>query len=183
LIGRAIKGRREKVVIGTKFAFRIDDDGRYVPGVDGSPVHARKASEGALRRLGVDALDLFYLHRVDPAIPIEESVGGMGDLVKQGKVRHLDLCEVSASTLRKACAVHPIAAIPPPAPVTMTTLLLNSLPISPSLSVQSFLDGQAEKVLICHDKYRTLPDNLSGLYIRRGDGLGERSIVCRSEPS
>ncbi len=110
-IGRAIKGRRDKIVIGTKFAFQVDQNGKYGPGIDGSPGHARRACEGALRRLGIDAIDLFYLHRVDPAIPIEESVRGMSDLVREGKVRHLGLCEVSAATLRRAHAVHPIAAI------------------------------------------------------------------------
>lgn len=111
LIGRAIRRRRNVVVIGTKFGYRIDGNGRNAPGIDGSPAHARSACEGALRRLGVDALDLFYLHRVDPQVLVEESVGGMAELVKEGKVRHLGLCEVNSKTLRRAHAVHPISAV------------------------------------------------------------------------
>lgn len=109
LLGRAIKGKRDGLVIATKFGFRFED-GRMV-GVDGSPANARRAVEGSLKRLGVDVIDLFYQHRVDPQVPIEETVGGMAELVKEGKVRHLGLSEAGAATLRKAAAVHPIAAL------------------------------------------------------------------------
>lgn len=109
LLGRAIKGKRDGIVIATKFGFRFED-GRMV-GVDGSPANARRAVEGSLKRLGVDVIDLFYQHRVDPQVPIEETVGGMAELVKEGKVRHLGLSEAGAATLRKAAAVHPIAAL------------------------------------------------------------------------
>lgn len=111
LIGRTIKGRRDRVVIGTKFGFRVDGSGNLLPGIDGSPAHARKACDGALRRLGVDELDVVYLHRVDPDIAVEESVGGLADLVFEGKVRSIGLCEVAPETLERARAVHPIAAI------------------------------------------------------------------------
>ncbi|OQW72339.1 MAG: aldo/keto reductase [Proteobacteria bacterium ST_bin13] len=109
LLGRAIKGKRDGLVIATKFGFRFED-GRMT-GVDGSPANARRAVEGSLKRLGIDTIDLFYQHRVDPAVPIAETVGGMAELVKEGKVRHLGLSEAGAETLRKAAAVHPIAAL------------------------------------------------------------------------
>lgn len=109
LLGRAIKSKRDGLVIATKFGFRFED-GRMT-GVDGSPANARRAVEGSLKRLGIDTIDLFYQHRVDPQVPIEETVSGMAALVKEGKVRHLGLSEAGAATLRKAAAVHPIAAL------------------------------------------------------------------------
>jgi aryl-alcohol dehydrogenase-like predicted oxidoreductase len=109
LVGRAIRGQREGLVIATKFGMKYD--GNTVVGLDGSPANARRACEGSLRRLGIETIDLFYQHRVDTAVPIEETVGGMAELVKEGKVRHLGLSEASAATLRKAAAVHPIAAL------------------------------------------------------------------------
>ena len=109
LVGSAIKGRREGLVIATKFAMRWDGD--TMVGLDGSPANARRACEASLRRLGIDTIDLFYQHRVDPAVPIEDTVGGMAELVKEGKVRHLGLSEAAADTVRRAAKVHPIAAL------------------------------------------------------------------------
>jgi aryl-alcohol dehydrogenase-like predicted oxidoreductase len=109
LVGRAIKGRRDGLVIATKFAMRWD--GNTPVGVDGSPENARRACEGSLRRLGIDVIDLFYQHRVDPNVQIEETVGGMAELVKEGKVRFLGLSEAAASTVRRAAKVHHIAAL------------------------------------------------------------------------
>jgi aryl-alcohol dehydrogenase-like predicted oxidoreductase len=109
LVGEAIRGRREGLVIATKFAMRWD--GNRPVGLDGSPANARRACEGSLKRLGIDSIDLFYQHRVDPNVPIEETVGGMAELVKEGKVRHLGLSEAAPETLRRAAAVHPIAAL------------------------------------------------------------------------
>jgi aryl-alcohol dehydrogenase-like predicted oxidoreductase len=109
LLGEAIKGRREGLVIATKFAMRWN--GNEMAGLDGSPENARRACEGSLRRLGIDTIDLFYQHRVDPAVPIEETVGGMAELVREGKVRHLGLSEAGEETLRRAHKVHPIAAL------------------------------------------------------------------------
>lgn len=108
LLGRAIKGRREGLVIATKFVFRIEEGGF---GLDGSPANARRACEGSLKRLGVDTIDLFYMHRVDPNTPIEESIGGMADLVREGKIRHIGLSEAGPNTIRRAHAVHPVAAL------------------------------------------------------------------------
>lgn len=110
LVGRAYATRRAAVQIATKFGFRIAADGS-VQGLDGSPANARAVCEASLRRLGVECIDLYYLHRVDPAVPIEDSVGAMAELVRAGKVRHLGLSEASAKTLRRAHAVHPITAL------------------------------------------------------------------------
>jgi len=109
LLGEAIRGKRDGLVIATKFALRWD--GATPVGMDGSPENARRACEGSLKRLGIDTIDLFYQHRVDPDTPIEETVGGMAELVKEGKVRHIGLSEASPETLRRAAAVHPIAAL------------------------------------------------------------------------
>lgn len=109
LLGEAIKGKREGLVIATKFALRWD--GNQPVGFDGSPENARRACEGSLKRLGIEAIDLFYQHRVDANTPIEETVGGMAELVKEGKVRHIALSEAGPETIRRAAAVHPIAAL------------------------------------------------------------------------
>ena len=115
LVGRAIKGHRDEYVIATKFARRMDN---ATPGqmsttgpLDGSAEHVRSSIEGSLKRLGTDHLDLYYQHRVDPKIPIEETVGAMAELVQQGKVRHIGLSEASADTIRRGHAVHPISAV------------------------------------------------------------------------
>lgn len=108
LVGKAIRGRRDQVVLATKFGFVL---GSGLNQLDGSPANARRAVEGSLRRLGVDVIDLYYLHRKDPAVPIEESVGGMKELVDAGKVRFLGLSEVGAETIRRAHQVHPISAV------------------------------------------------------------------------
>ncbi len=109
LVGAAIKGKRDGLVIATKFAMRWE--GNKPVGIDGSPANARRACEGSLKRLGIETIDLFYQHRVDPNVPIEETVGGMADLVKEGKVRHIALSEAGPGTIRRAAKVHPIAAL------------------------------------------------------------------------
>jgi aryl-alcohol dehydrogenase-like predicted oxidoreductase len=110
LVGQAIKGRRDEVVLATKFGNVRDERGTNL-GIDGSPEYVRKACEASLRRLDVDHIDLYYQHRVDTKVPIEETVGAMAELVKAGKVRHLGLSEAAAATVRRAHAVHPIAAL------------------------------------------------------------------------
>ena len=110
LVGRALKGRRDGVVIATKFGWRIDGDKRS-PALDSRPAHIREAVEGSLRRLGTDHIDLLYQHRVDPAVPIEDVVGTMAELVSEGKARFLGLSEAGEATIRRAHAVHPIAAL------------------------------------------------------------------------
>jgi aryl-alcohol dehydrogenase-like predicted oxidoreductase len=108
LVGRAVKDRRDEVVLATKFGIRREGGGRSI---ENSPEYVRAACDASLRRLGVDHIDLYYMHRRNPDVPVEESVGAMAELVRQGKVRHLGLSEVSAETLRKAASVHPIAAL------------------------------------------------------------------------
>ena len=109
LIGRAVAGRRDAVILATKFGNLRLPDGKN--GVNGRPEYAASACEASLKRLGVDVIDLFYLHRVDPDVPIEDTVGGMKRLVEQGKVRHIGLSEAGTATVRRAHAVHPIAAL------------------------------------------------------------------------
>jgi aryl-alcohol dehydrogenase-like predicted oxidoreductase len=109
LLGRALHGRSERVAVATKFGFKIEDGGPR--GLDGSPRNVARAAEASLRRLNRDVIDLFYQHRRDPDVPIEETVGAMAELVAQGKVRYLGLSEVGPETLRRAHAVHPISAL------------------------------------------------------------------------
>jgi aryl-alcohol dehydrogenase-like predicted oxidoreductase len=108
LVGEAIAGRRDEVQLATKFSLSRDGDGMRI---DGRPENVRARAEASLRRLGVDVIDLYYQHRVDPQVPIEDTVGAMAELVEQGKVRHLGLSEASAASIRRAAAVHPIAAL------------------------------------------------------------------------
>jgi aryl-alcohol dehydrogenase-like predicted oxidoreductase len=108
LVGEAIAGRRDDVQLATKFSLSHDENGMRI---DGRPENVRACAEASLRRLGVDVIDLYYPHRVDPKVPIEDTVGAMAELVEQGKVRYLGLSEASAASLRRAVAVHPIAAL------------------------------------------------------------------------
>jgi len=110
LLGGALRGRRDKAVIATKFGFRIGADGATT-GLDSTPANVRAACDACLERLGVDVIDLYYQHRLDPQVPIEETVGAMAELVREGKVRYLGLSEVGGDILRRACAVHPISAL------------------------------------------------------------------------
>jgi aryl-alcohol dehydrogenase-like predicted oxidoreductase len=115
LVGRAIKGHREEYVIATKFARRMDNarpgDMSSIGPLDGSAEHVRSSIDGSLQRLGTDYVDLYYQHRVDPKVPIEETVGALAELVEQGKVRHIGLSEAAPETIRRAHAVHPITAV------------------------------------------------------------------------
>src|ERR687893_1714122 len=110
LVGRAIRGRREGVVLATKFGNVRGEDGSFL-GVSGRPEYVRSACEASLRRLGVEVIDLYYQHRVDPETPIEETVGAMAELVRAGTVRFLGLSEAAPQTIRRGHATHPIAAV------------------------------------------------------------------------
>jgi aryl-alcohol dehydrogenase-like predicted oxidoreductase len=110
LVGKAIRDRREKAVLATKFGNVRGKDGSWL-GVNGKPDYVRACCEDSLRRLGVETIDLYYQHRVDPDTPIEDTIEAMADLVRQGKVRHLGLSEAAPATIRRACSVHPIAAL------------------------------------------------------------------------
>jgi len=111
LVGRAIAGRRDDVFLATKFGLVREPGDLSNTGVNGRPEHVHRSIDGSLQRLGVDQVDLYYLHRVDPATPIEETVGAMAQLVQEGKVRYLGLSEAGPDTLRRACAVHQITAL------------------------------------------------------------------------
>ena len=111
LVGKALKGRRHKFFLATKFGILRDPANPALRGVDGSPAYIRKAAEASLRRLGIDTIDLYYQHRVDPNTPIEDTVGAMARLVEEGKVRFLGLSEAAPQTLERASGIHPIAAL------------------------------------------------------------------------
>lgn len=112
LLGKALRGRRDGVVVATKFGFKIDaSQDRKITGVDGSPENVRRVADASLARLGLETIDLFYQHRRDPNVPIEETVGALAELVKAGKIRAIGLSEVGPATIRRAHAVHPIAAL------------------------------------------------------------------------
>ena len=111
LIARVLKPNREKIFLATKFGFIPGIENKYAFGFDASPKHMKEAVENSLKRLNTEVIDLYYAHRIDPNVPVEEMVSAMGDLVKEGKVRFLGLSEVSATTLRRANAVHPISAL------------------------------------------------------------------------
>jgi aryl-alcohol dehydrogenase-like predicted oxidoreductase len=168
LLGRALAGRRDRVVIATKFGFAIGADGA-AHGVNGTPANARAVCDAALARLGIEVIDLYYLHRLDPRVPIEDSVGAMAELVHAGKVRHLGLSEVGVSTLRRACAVHPIAALQSEWSLWERNLEADVLPACRELGVglvpysplgRGFLTGQvkrAEDYERDDDLRRTIP--------------------------
>jgi aryl-alcohol dehydrogenase-like predicted oxidoreductase len=111
LLGRAIAGRRDDLLIATKAGLVVEDRANYILGKDGRPEHIRASCEASLLRLGVDVIDLFYLHRVDPEVPVEDSYGVMAELVSEGKVRALGLSEADVPTLQRAAAIHPLAAL------------------------------------------------------------------------
>jgi aryl-alcohol dehydrogenase-like predicted oxidoreductase len=153
LLGRALAGRRDQVVIATKFGFALSPEGN-VTGLDSRPEHVREACDASLRRLGVDTIDLYYQHRVDPNVPIEETVGAMAELVTAGKIRWLGLSEASARTLRRAHAVHPISALQSEYSLWQREVEAEILPACRELGVGSvaysplgrgFLTGQAKR--------------------------------------
>jgi aryl-alcohol dehydrogenase-like predicted oxidoreductase len=111
LLGKALKSMRDKIILATKFGFVRDPHNPYARNINGRPVYVKTACDASLKRLGVDVIDLYYLHRVDPAVPIEDTVGAMAELVRAGKVRYLGLSEVSAATIQRAYNVHPITAV------------------------------------------------------------------------
>lgn len=154
LLGKAFKGRRDEVIIATKFANERNEQGAYL-GVNNRPEYIRKACDASLQRLGIEVIDLYYMHRRNPEVPIEDSVGTMADLVKEGKVRYLGLSEVSADTIRKAHQIHPISAIQTEYSLWTTDLEAEVIPavqeIGASLVAYSplgrgFLTGQIKKI-------------------------------------
>jgi aryl-alcohol dehydrogenase-like predicted oxidoreductase len=165
LVGKAIRGRRHEVVLATKFGFVI---GSGAMQMDGSPANAHRAVEGSLRRLGVDVIDLYYLHRKDPAVPIEETVGAMKQLVEAGKVRYLGLSEVGAETIRRANQVHPLSAVQSEYSLWERGIEESILPAMRELGVglvpfsplgRGYLTGaiQSSSVFVAGDFRRSLP--------------------------
>lgn len=162
LLGRAIKGKRAALVIATKFGFRYEK--LAVTGTDSSPAQVRRACEGSLRRLGVEHIDLFYQHRVDPKVPIEDTVGALAELVAEGKVRHIGLSEAGVDTIRRAHAVHPITALQSEYSVWEREVEEEILPVCRELGIgfvsysplgRGFLAGQIKsRADLTEDDYR-----------------------------
>ncbi len=172
LVGQAIRDRREKVFLATKFAIVRDRANPHVRGVSGKPEYVRACCEASLKRLGVEVIDLYYQHRVDPETPIEETVGAMAHLVSEGKVRYLGLSEASPATLRRAHTVHPIAALQteyslwtrdPEDEVLKTTRELGIAFVAYSPLGRGFLTGQYKKFEdLAADDYRRFSPRFQG---------------------
>jgi aryl-alcohol dehydrogenase-like predicted oxidoreductase len=170
LVGQAIKGYREGLIIATKFGFKIDETGRTI-GLDSSPENVQRVCDASLQRLGIDCIDLFYQHRVDKNIPIEETVGAMAELVQQGKVRYIGLSEASPTTIRRAHAVHPITALQSEYSLwergvetqilpTLRELGIGLVPFSPL--GRGFLTGQAKPASSYEKDYRSSDPRFQG---------------------
>ena len=184
LIGRAIRGRRSEVFLATKFGIMRDAEDPRVRGFNGRPEYVRKACEASLRRLGVDVIDLYYVHRVDPSTPIEDTVGAMAGLVRAGKVRHLGLSEAGPGTLRRAHAVHPIAVLQseyslwsrdPEGAVLATCRELGIGLVAYSPLGRGFLTGQIKRFEdFAPDDYRRLSPRFQGGNFRLNLTLARR---------
>jgi len=188
LVGRAIRGRRDGVIVATKFGNVRNPDGTF-KGVNGKPEYVRQCCEASLKRLGVDVIDLYYQHRVDPETPIEDTVGAMADLVRQGKVRWLGLSEAAPATIRKAHAVHPIAALQTEYSLwsrepedeilrTVRELRIGFVPYSPL--GRGFLTGQIRNVEdLDADDYRRNSPRFQGENFRKNIALvGEIQAIA-----
>jgi len=196
LVGKAIAGRRDGVVLATKFGIERGTTGEIL-GVRGEPAYVRECCEASLRRLGVDTIDLYYQHRVDPKTPIEDTVGAMAKLVEEGKVRHLGLSEAAPSTIRRAAAVHPIAALQTEYSLWSRELELEILPTLRDLGIglvaysplgRGFLTGRFETVDdLPADDYRRTTPRFQGTNFRKNrdlvDRLQEMSTVKGCTPS
>ena len=180
LVARAIKGRRDKVVLATKFGNIRDPQGR--PAVDGRPEYVREACEASLKRLGTETIDLYYIHRVDPSVPIEETVGAMARLREAGKIRHLGISEPSPKTLRRAHAAHPMAAVQTEYSLWTRDAEAELLGVCAELGIgyvaysplgRGFLTGTVEvEALGANDRRRDMP-RFQGDNLRRNQGLLE----------
>ena len=190
LVGRALRGRRSEVVLATKFGNVRGPGGEFLA-VNGRPEHVHQACEASLQRLGVEVIDLYYQHRVDPNTPIEETVGAMAELVKAGKVRHLGLSEAAAATVRRACAVHPIAALQteyslwsrdPEGEILATCRELNVGFVAYSPLGRGFLAGRFKKVEdFSEDDFRRHHPRFEGENLRRNQRLVETVELMAGE--
>ena len=190
LIGRflrsSLKGRRDRVQLATKFGIKRtagDTSGRYVRVIDSSPAYLRTAVEASLRRLGVETIDLYYAHRLNPEVPVEETVGAMAELVSAGKIRHIGLCEVKAETLRRAHAVHPITAVQTEYSLWTRDPETGVLPVCRELGVgfvaysplgRGFLTGTvADTTQLAADDFRRLSPRFQGNALAANRRLAE----------
>jgi aryl-alcohol dehydrogenase-like predicted oxidoreductase len=191
LVGRAIRDRRDQVTLATKFGNVRAPDGTYL-GISGTPDYVRQACESSLKRLGVETIDLYYQHRVDPNTPIEDTVGAMADLVREGKVRHLGLSEAGPQTIRRAHAVHPIAALQTEYSLwsrdpedeilaTVRELGIGFVPYSPL--GRGFLTGQIKSIddLDADDYRRTTPRFQGENFQRNLDLVREIDAMAREK--
>lgn len=191
LVGNAIRGRRDRVFLATKFAILRDPSNPHVRGVSGKPEYVRAACEASLKRLGVEVIDLYYQHRVDPNTPIEETVGAMADLVRAGKVRYLGLSEASPATIRRAHAVHPLAALQteyslwtrdPEGEVLPTTRELGIAFVAYSPLGRGFLTGQIKRFEdLAEDDYRRLSPRFQGKNFQKNLDLVARVELLARE--
>src|SRR5215469_2673103 len=191
LVGKAIHDRRDQVFLATKFAIVRDRANPAARGVSGKPEYVRSSCEASLKRLGVDTIDLYYQHRVDPSTPIEETVGAMADLVRAGKVRFLGLSEASPATIRKAHAVHPIAALQteyslftrdPEDEIIPTTRELGIAFVAYSPLGRGFLTGQIKKYDdLAADDYRRFSPRFQGENFQKNLDLVARVELIAKE--
>ncbi|HLO12638.1 MAG TPA: aldo/keto reductase [Pseudoneobacillus sp.] len=183
LIGKAIKDRREQVIIATKFGNVRAENGAFL-GVNGRPEYVKEACEASLRRLGVDHIDLYYQHRVDPNTPIEETIGAMADLVQEGKVRYLGMSEAAAQTIRRAHKIHPITAVQTEYSLWSRDVEDSVLPTCRELGIgfvaysplgRGFLTGQIQKFEdLAEDDYRRHSPRLQGENFQKNLNLVQR---------
>lgn len=191
LVGRAIKGRRDKVVLATKFGNVRGPNGEFL-GVKGTPEYVKQACDASLKRLGVDVIDLYYQHRVDKTVPIEDTVGAMAELVKAGKVRYLGLSEASPKTIRRAHKIHPISALQSEYSLwerdpedeilpTVRELGIGFVPYSPL--GRGFLTGQIKRFEdLAQDDYRRNAPRFQGENFQKNlDLVAKNSRTCRRE--
>jgi aryl-alcohol dehydrogenase-like predicted oxidoreductase len=191
LVGKAIRDRRDKVFLATKFAIVRDRANPHVRGVSGKPEYVRSSCEASLKRLGVDTIDFYFQHRVDPKTPIEETVGAMAQLVREGKVRFLGLSEASSATIRRAHAVHPIAALQteyslwtrdPEDEVIPTTRELGIAFVAYSPLGRGFLTGQIQKFDdLAADDYRRMSPRFQGENFQKNLDLVARVELLAKE--
>lgn len=183
LLGKALQGRRDQVVVATKFGNVRAEDGTFL-GVNGRPEYVKSACESSLRRLNVDYIDLYYQHRVDPDVPIEETVGAMADLVREGKVRFLGLSEAAAQTIRRAHTVHPITALQTEYSLWSRDVEDEILPTCRELGIgfvpysplgRGFLTGQIQKFEdLAEDDYRRFSPRFQGENFKKNLELVDR---------